>query len=996
MNVKKSRKGLLLAVLSIFFCAAGFAQNSVTGTVSDEFGEPIIGAYITLASDSKVGTITDFDGNYEISVPDAAKLIFSYTGYESQTLSTAGKATLNVTLKEVSTKLNEVVAVGYGSQKAKEITSSVASVKSEDFNPGVKESPMGLLQGKVAGLTIIRSTGDPTNTGYAVQIRGTSTLDKGAGTSPLYIVDGIPVNNIDNIAPEDIASMDVLKDGSAAAIYGTRGTNGVIIITTKRGSTDNNAECGSTTLEYSGYASFATRATGTGMATAEQYKELASITDNVAKPADKGSETDWVAAQLRDFAFTHNHNLAISGATKNFSYRGSVNFKNAEGLTQVTNRQEIMAKLAANQKALQGWLELQYDFSYMHYRNDYNCGSIDDGAIINPTFPIYKEDGTTYFTPSGTISYNPISNMNLKESYKDGNYFRGSVRATVNIKAVPGLKVTGFAALEEGDNHSYWSNPSEVRPAKDANKAGIEMDRSFNQLYEATIDYTGQWNGHSLALVGGTSYQNFWYDGHKLENGGFATDKSKYYDIKAGAVDKKNMQIESWRNSNTLVAYFLRANYNYNEKYLLSASIRAEGSSRMGANNKWGWFPAVSAGWRISGEDFMRDAKGVDDLKLRFGFGVTGNNLGSDLKSLELLTKGGTFNSHGTEKYAFTVNQNPNPDLRWERKFEYNLGIDYAFLSNRLYGTLDLYYRNTKDLLWEYTVPTPPYQYDKLLANAGEMTSMGIELAITGVPVRTKNWEWATTATISFNQNRIDKLSDPELGFNYETTWAGNVNGNALNNVKTQLLTAGESVGTFYGYQWTGEFDADGNCIYVNQNGDVDEKGNPIIDDNDKVALASAQPLFTFGWNNSIKYKNWDLSFFFRGVVGNTALNVNRWKYAPVKGSNGLNVFYSEAVGIGEGKRSIFQKEFSDYYLEDASYLKLDNITLGYKVPLKENKYCQSLRVYFTAQNVATISSYSGTTPDAINYTSVWEPGLGGSDFYPQARTFLIGANVTF
>lgn len=996
MNVKKSRKGLLLAVLSIFFCAAGFAQNSVTGTVSDEFGDPIIGAYITLASDSKVGTITDFDGNYEISVPDAAKLIFSYTGYESQTLSTAGKATLNVTLKEVSTKLNEVVAVGYGSQKAKEITSSVASVKSEDFNPGVKESPMGLLQGKVAGLTIIRSTGDPTNTGYAVQIRGTSTLDKGAGTSPLYIVDGIPVNNIDNIAPEDIASMDVLKDGSAAAIYGTRGTNGVIIITTKRGSTDNAAECGSTTLEYSGYASFATRATGTGMATAEQYKELAAITDNVAKPADKGYETDWVAAQLRDFAFTHNHNLAISGATKNFNYRGSVNFKNAEGLTQVTNRQEIMAKLAASQKALQGWLELQYDFSYMHYRNDYNCGSIDDGAIINPTFPIYKEDGTTYFTPSGTISYNPISNMNLKESYKDGNYFRGSVRATVNIKAVPGLKVTGFAALEEGDNHSYWSNPSEVKPAKDANKAGIKMDRSFNQLYEATIDYTGQWNGHSLALVGGTSYQNFWYDGHELENSGFATDKSKYYDIEAGAVDKKNMKMKSWRNSNTLVAYFLRANYNYNEKYLLSASIRAEGSSRMGANHKWGWFPAVSAGWRISGEDFMRDAKGVDDLKLRFGFGVTGNNLGSDLKSLELLTKGGTFNSHGTEKYAFTVNQNPNPDLRWERKFEYNLGIDYAFLSNRLYGTLDLYYRNTKDLLWEYTVPTPPYQFDKLLANAGEMTSMGIELAITGVPVRTKNWEWATTATISFNQNRIDKLSDPELGFNYETTWAGNVNGNALNNVKTQLLTAGESVGTFYGYQWTGEFDADGNCIYVNQNGDVDEKGNPIIDDNDKVALASAQPLFTFGWNNTIKYKNWDLSFFFRGVVGNTALNVNRWKYAPVPGSNGLNVFYSEAVGIGEGKRTVFQKEFSDYYLEDASYLKLDNITLGYKVPLKENKYCQSLRVYFTAQNVATISSYSGTTPDAINYTSVWEPGLGGSDFYPQARTFLLGANVTF
>lgn len=989
MNVKKSRKGLLLAVLSIFFCAAGFAQNSVTGTVSDEFGEPIIGAYITLASDSKVGTITDFDGNYEISVPDAAKLIFSYTGYESQTLSTAGKATLNVTLKEVSTKLNEVVAVGYGSQKAKEITSSVASVKSEDFNPGVKESPMGLLQGKVAGLTIVRTTSDPTETGYSVQIRGTSTLGKGAGNTPLYIVDGIPVNSIDNIAPEDIASMDVLKDGSAAAIYGTRGTNGVIIITTKRGSTDNNAECGTTTLEYSGYASFSTRATGTGMATPEQYSELASLTGNVCKPKLQGDSTDWVGAQLRDFAFTHNHNLAISGATKNFNYRGSVNFKNAEGLTKVTNRQEIMAKLAANQKALQGWLELQYDFSYMHYRNDKHCGDIGTGAILNPTFPIYKEDGS-YFIPTGTVTSNPVADQELKESYQDGNYFRGSVRATVNIKAVPGLKVTGFAALEEGDNHSYWATPIEYYKKAEANKAGISTSRSFNQLYEATIDYTGQWNGHSLALVGGTSYQNFWSDEHSLQNSGFATNNSKYYDIEAGAVDKEDMDINSQRKSNTLVAYFLRANYNYNEKYLLSASIRAEGSSRMGANNKWGWFPAVSAGWRISGEDFMRDAKGVDDLKLRFGFGITGNNLNDDLKSLELLKKGGTFNSHGTEKYAFTVDQNPNPDLRWERKLEYNLGIDYAFLNNRLYGTLDLYYRNTKDLLWEYKVPTPPYQYDKLLANAGEMTSMGIELAITGVPVRTKNWEWATTPTISFNQNRIDKLSEPELGFNYETTWAGSLGGNKINGTVTQLLTEGNSVGTFYGYKWTGEFDEAGNCIYQ------DTDGNGEINDNDKVVLASAQPLFTFGWNNTIRYKNWDLSFFFRGVVGNTALNVNRWAYAPAKGSNGLNVFYSEAVGIGDGTRTYFQDDFSDYYLEDASYLKLDNITLGYKVPLKENKYCQSLRVYFTAQNVATISSYSGTTPDAIDITSVWDPGIGGSDFSPQARTFLIGANVTF
>nr|HPG55888.1 SusC/RagA family TonB-linked outer membrane protein [Candidatus Enterocola sp.] len=711
-NLKKSRKAILTAALLVLGLCAYAQQLAVKGSVLDEAGEPIIGAYITLEGNNSVGTITDFDGNFEISVDAKSKLLVSYTGYESQTIAVAGKSQIDVVLREISTHLDEVVAIGYGSQKAKEITSSVASVKAENFNPGVKESPMGLLQGKVAGLTITRTEGgDPTKTGFNVQIRGTSTLDKGSGTTPLYIVDGIPVTSIDNIAPEEIASMDVLKDGSSAAIYGTRGTNGVIMITTKRGTGSGNvAECGTTNVEYSGYASFAIDASKQQMATADQFLEMQSMTNGKCKASDKGYKTDWVSAQMRDFALTHNHNLAISGATKNFSYRGSVNFKNAEGIANTSNRQEIMAKLAANQKALQGWLDLQYDFSYMHYKNDYFCGSFDNGAIMNPTMPIYNEDGS-YYIPTGTVTSNPIADNNLKESYQDGNYFRGSVKASVNIKPVPGLKVSGFGAFEEGDNYDYWSNSKKYYKASDANLAGRKTKRSMNQLYEGTIDYVNEWNGHALAAVLGTSYQNFWYDGSEIENGGFAVDGIKYYKIGDGDVEKTNMKMSSYRNSNTLVSFFARANYNYKEKYLLSASVRREGSSRMGANFKWGWFPAASAGWRISGEDFLKDVKAVNDLKLRFGFGITGNNLKDDLKSVELLTQGGTFNNHGTEAYSYTVNQNANPNLAWERKFEYNLGIDYAFLDNRLYGSIDLYFRNTKDLLWEYNVPTPPYQY---------------------------------------------------------------------------------------------------------------------------------------------------------------------------------------------------------------------------------------------------------------------------------------------
>jgi len=989
-NLKKSRKAILTAALLVLGLCAYAQQLAVKGSVLDEAGEPIIGAYITLQGNNNVGTITDFDGNFEISVDAKSKLLVSYTGYESQTIAVAGKSQIDVVLREIATHLDEVVAIGYGSQKAKEITSSVASVKSENFNPGVKESPMGLLQGKVAGLTVTRTEGgDPTKTGFNVQIRGTSTLDKGSGTTPLYIVDGIPVTSIDNIAPEEIASMDVLKDGSSAAIYGTRGTNGVIMITTKRGAGSGNvAECGTTSVEYAGYASFAIDASKQQMATADQFLDMANMTNNKCKPSDKGYKTDWVREQMRDFALTHNHNLAISGATKNFSYRGSVNFKNAEGIANTSNRQEIMAKLAANQKALQGWLDLQYDFSYMHYKNDYFCGSFDNGAIMNPTMPIYNEDGS-YYIPTGTVTSNPIADNNLKEAYQDGNYFRGSIKASVNIKPVPGLKINGFAAFEEGDNYDYWSNSKKYYQASGANLAGRKTNRSMNQLYEGTIDYANEWNGHALATVLGTSYQNFWYDGSDISNGGFAVDGIKYFNIGAGDVEKTNMLMSSYRNSNTLMSFFARANYNYKEKYLLSASIRCEGSSRMGANNKWGWFPAASAGWRVSGEDFLKDVREVNDLKLRFGFGITGNNLGSDLKSVELLTQGGTFNNHGTQAYSYTVNQNANANLAWERKFEYNLGIDYAFFDSRLYGSIDLYYRNTKDLLWEYNVPTPPYQYSTLLANAGEMISKGIEIAITGVPVKTKNWNWTTSATIALNNNTIVKLSDPELGFNYETTWAGQVSGNKLNGSKTQLLTEGQSVGTFYGYKWTGKINPNGSLEYEDVNNDG------VIDDLDKQVVGYAQPKFTYGWNNTLRYKNWDLSLFFRGVVGNDVLNVTRWAYAPSKGSNGLNVFYAEVQGIENGTRTFFQSDFSDYYLEDGSYLKLDNITLGYKVPLKPNKYCQYLRFYFTAQNVFTITNYSGIDPE-VNTTSVWDPGLDYIGFYPTVGSFLIGANVTF
>ena len=971
-----------------------FAQEKfeVKGVVVDALG-PVIGATV-IESGTTNGVSTGIDGEYTIKVASAGTQVeISCMGYSSQ-IFRADEVPATVTLKEDSVFLEEAVAIGYGSQKKKEVTGSVASIKAEDFNAGVKTSPIGLLQGKVAGLNISRSTSDPTSTGFNVQIRGFSTLDKGAGTSPLYIVDGVPVSNIDNISPDEIASMDVLKDGSAAAIYGTRGTNGVIIITTKRG--DNFSDKAVTRVEYSGYASVSMRNGKTGMATPEEFVKLSEISGGKVTPTiltDKDGNpnmTDWMSEITRKAAFTHNHNLAVTGSSSKFNYRASVNYKDAQGIARNNARNEVIAKIAASQKALKGWLDLNYDFSYMHYRNDYFCGDFKMAATLNPTLPIYDSTSPNgYYAPQGTGLSNPVENMNQKEAYQTGNYFRGSLKATLNILPVDGLKINAFAAFEEGDNAKYWSNKQITTDVDGSGKAGRDTDRNFSKLFEITADYAHSFGRHNVAAVAGFSYQNFLYDGMSVENKGFPTESMKYYQIGNGDPNKTYLKASSYRNSNTLAALFARANYNYAEKYLVSASIRREGSSRFGANNKWGWFPAVSLGWRITGEDFMENAKGVNDLKLRLGFGVTGNNLGSDLRSVATLTKGGTFLYNGKYENTYTIGQNVNPDLRWEKKYEYNFGLDFAFLDNRLYGSFDAYFRNTRDLLWDYEVPTPPYQYHTLLANAGRMNSYGVELVISGVPVKTKDWTWTTTPTISWNHNVITRLSDPSKGFNYKETTSGGVGENGIMNTNTQILIEGQSVGAFYGYKFLGI--KDGTWYYSTPAGGVVDGAG--ASDGYRQVIGNAQPWFTFGWNNSVRYKNFDLSIFLRGVVGNKILNLTRWAYGP-RAMAADNIFMKD-VKLKDGLVYANKEQFSDYYLENGSYMKIDNITLGYNFKFKESSLVDRLRIYITGQNLATITGYSGQDPE-VDTTSVWSSGIDYCDFYPTVATVLFGLNISF
>ena len=1000
------RKALSLVAALVIFGASAYAQKvPVSGVVKDAKGEVIIGATVVDAA-SGLGTITSYDGSYTINVDKNATLWVSYVGYTDIYEPVAGRTTIDFVLEESAHQIEEIVMVGYGSQKKKEVTGSVASLKSEDFNQGIKTNPVGMLQGKVAGLNIIKTTSDPTSTGYSMQIRGFSTLDKGAGTSPLFIVDGVPVSNIDNISNDEIASMDVLKDGSAAAIYGTRGTNGVIIITTKRG--ENYSKEAKTSVEYSGYVSASVRNGDMGMSNAEEYVNLSQLSGGKVASVpytDKSGntyQTDWVSELCRPVAFTYHNNVAIVGSSQNFNYRAAVTNKSAEGIAKTSKREETMAKIAVSQKALEGKLNLQYDLSYMQYRNDKFCGSFEQAATLNPTYPVYDSaNANGYYYPLGSGESNPVETMNQRESYGDGNFFRGSIKASYQL--LDGLTISAFGALEEGDNRDYWYNSVINSDTGGSNMGGRSNSMNLNKLVELTADYVWSYDVHSVTAVAGVSYQHFFSDWSNMTNSGFPTGDIKYYQIGNGDPNKTNMNIGSGRSTNKLAAAFGRVNYSYDGKYLVSASIRREGSSRFGANHKWGWFPAVSFGWRVNQEDFMMGADWVNDLKVRLGYGVTGNDLGSNLKSVELLSNSGSFWYNGSYVYTYGFSQNANPDLRWEKKHEYNFGLDYALSDNRFYGSLDVYYRHTEDLLWEYAVPSPPYQYSSLLANAGVMDSYGVELILNADVIRTKDFTWTTTPTIAFNRNYITKLSDEAQGFNYKETTSGGVGGNGIMNMNTQIIREGEQVGSFYGYRFAG-FKSDGTWMFYTR----EDSNEFVVSDAGateayRQVLGNAQPIFTFGWNNTLRYKNFDATVFFRGVVGNQVLNMTRWAYGPTSAVKGA-VFMEDIVNPRE---NLFGKEyrkevvltnkarFSDYYLEDGSYMKLDNITIGYNHKLPKGSAVENLRVYLTAQNLFTLTNYSGQDPE-VDTTSVGSAGIDYVDFYPTVATFLVGVNLTF
>ena len=1001
---KSSNQALIKATACLFLAASAFSplyaaeetteslnaqivQQSVTvkGVVTDKNGEPIIGANV-LEKGTTNGIITDFDGNYTLGVANGnSVLVFSYIGYKSQEIVVGSQKTINVVLVEDTEMMDEVVVIGYGTQKKGDVTSAVASVKAEDFTVGKIGDASELIKGKVAGLTIAKGSGDPTAES-TIRLRGVISLQ--GGSTPLVLIDGVE-GGLGTVAPENIASIDVLKDASAAAIYGTRGANGVIIITTKTGKREASA-----TANYSGYVSFSQ------FGKTLDFFDADEIRQGLTNYLDKGYDTDWLDAVTRT-AFTQNHNFNISGGSKSTTYSADVTYRKEDGVILNTYNESMKMSFDVAHWMFNDMLKVQLNIVKSRREN----GPVDAaGSMIyrqaimrNPTEPIYNEDGTHYENFGINYYYNPVGIL----EEQTGKYIVENTRMTGNITFEPikGWQTNLMIGRRTSMSHNRNFQTTEYYGQEIYNYTGTashNQGESMTDNLELTSKYNHTWGKHRFDALVGYSYQYNVNEGFNAWNRNFPTDFYEYNNLGIGTYLKDGKAgMGSYKNDNTLIGFFGRVSYGYDNKYNALVSVRREGSSKFGANNKWGTFPSVSLGWTISNEEFMKDLTWLDNLKLRAGYGVTGVIPGSSYISLVRYNYGGSyFYDNGVWNQGLAVASNPNPDLKWETSHEINIGFDWAVLENRLSGSIDVYRKNTKDLLFDYQVPTPPNLYGYTTANVGEMRNQGIEVMINAIPVQTKDFEWKTTLTASHNANKLVSLSN-DL---YET--ANELDQGGLGepiSISTHRMEVGQELGHFYGLKSVGVSE---NGLWLVENvetGEIEElNDNMLTNDKYRQYLGNGLPKVYMGWNNNFSYKNWDLSMQFTGQFGFKILNEPRAYYENNSIAYNRLESVKKAPYGGQYTLSSAQKQtFVSYYLENGDFVKLSNITLGYQVPLKENKYVKNVRAYLSADNIFCITGYDGMDPELSN-GSATAPGIDWRDKYPTTRSVTFGVNVTF
>ena len=958
---------------------------TVTGVVKDKSGEPIIGANI-LEKGTANGMITNVDGQYTLKVKDANSVLsVSYIGYKTQEITVGNKRKIDIILADDTELLDEVVVIGYGTQKKGDVTSAISSVKAEDFLVGNFNNAGELLKGKVAGLTITKPSGDP-GAGTEISLRGIVSISGNA--SPLVLIDGIP-GDMGTVPPENIASIDVLKDASAAAIYGTRGAGGVILITTKTGQREQKA-----TATYAGYVSFSNWTKKADFMTAEDIRA------GKTQYNDEGYDTDWLDAVSRT-AVTHNHSFTIQGGSASTSYYGNITYRSAEGVMKKTGNEDLSMSFDVSHWMLNNMLKINLNVVTDNYKYEVNDPTYiyRQAVIRNPTSPIWNEDGS-YAERSLLQYYNPVSlqNGNTGESKSQSNRMTGNVTFT----PIKGWETNLMLASHRSSSKTGSYNTKYHTTTAIGNltgEASLSDNYDRTDYLELTSKYRATFAGkHRFEGMVGYSWSRNTYESAGMWNANFPTDYFGYNNMGAGEyLTDGKASMSSSKTESTLIGTFARISYGFDNRYNILASVRYEGSSKFGANHKWGAFPSVSLGWNIMNESFLESTRNwLNNLKLRAGYGVTGVIPAYSYQSIVRYSySGGNYYRDGKWGKGLKALSNANPDLKWEIAKELNVGLDWGVLNDRLGGSVDFYVKNTSDMLFDYAVPSPPNLYTSTLANVGKMRNSGIEIMVRAIPVQTKDFEWNTALTMQHNANKLVSLSN-DLYQTENILWQQGV-GDPVSQY-THKVEVGKSFGEIWSLKAVGVSEKTGLFLIENpETGQAAEFYQEMRNDRDNwyQRMGNGIPKISMGWNNTFRYQNFDLTMQFTGQFGYKIINQQRVFYE--NNAHAYNKLKSAADAIG-GIRPLSAQQsqvVTSYYIEDGDYLKLTNMTLGYTYDFKKSAYIKNIRFYGSVDNLFTITKYKGADPE-LGSNNFWTAGVDSRDKYPTVRSFTVGMNVTF
>lgn len=988
---------LLFAVLGIIAFGSLSAQ-SVTGTVtSSADGSPLIGATV-LVKGTTTGAFTDDEGKYSVTAGPDATLIVSYVGFEKTEVPVEGRSNVNIQLQATESTLEEVVVTGYSTQKAKEVTSSITSVKAEDFNQGNVPDPTQLIQGKVPGLQISRPGGNP-NDGFAIRLRGLSTI--GQNASPLIIIDGVPGASLQTVDPNDIQSVDVLKDGSAAAIYGSRASGGVIIITTKKGLP------GKATVNYSGFVTADQVAYRPPIASPSEFLEYGGTDATPNDPAD-GTTTDWLDEMTRTAVSTA-HNLSLSGGNAQTTYRASINFRNQQGAAINTGWQQLNGRLNLQQKAFNDRLTMDLNLTTTNRESDFGfTEAFRYASTYNPTAPVLAdpvENELIFNTYDGYYQqilfdyYNPLAI--LEQNINEGSLRRFLMSGRANYEIIDGLSADAFYSLQrESEVYGVYFDKQSFWIGADRNGLGRRStDIRTNELFEATLKYNQDFGDVNIDALGGYSWQEFTFEGFGAEGGNFLSDALTYNNLGAAQDFNEGLgSIYSYKNNYLLISFFGKVNININDTYFLMASIRRDGSSRFGAENKWGVFPAFSGGVTLS--NFF-DVPAINNLKLRAGYGVTGAIPGSSYGSLLRFGPGASFFYNGEFVPSFAPSVNQNPNLAWEEKGELNVGLDFELLDYSLYGSVDYYTRTTSNLIFPVQVAVPPNQAPTTIANLEDvqLVNSGVEFLL-GYKFKRGNFQWEPTFNLATYSILLDTVSveDPEFPFFNEEgeffNFGTSPGSPGLNNDPSVVVLAGQPIGNFWGLTYEG-IDENGQYIFADLDGDgiAGVDGSGTVDTDDESVIGNGVPAFSLGLQNQFRLGNWDLSFFFRGDFGHEMVNHYRLFYESLGQLPQWNRITTDYFTPDLQATPVF----SSYYVEDASFVVLDNASLGYNFDMDGTAFTNA-RLYVTGQNLFYLTNYSGFDPSVrwSDGNNLLAQGLDRRNTYFGVRSFTLGVNLGF